>query len=349
MFALTHMQEEGQGGGRPWDRFRRPSPRTDQLIEDLIAQELAHLAIVAPAKLHDVRSKLRPAREAFGLILPLELNPAEYRAWVLWFRTQREANTVRSCHYTFSSRFLGWAAQGLCSPDAVRLPRGTLPPKRTRAGYTPQLDIPSPEELRRLLDLCPLEYRAVYAVAYGVGLRPCEILALERRDYQRDRPLHSLYVGKALHEKTRTIVETKTKVATKRPVPRFVAEVLDELLASRPDADPAALLCAHELVSGPRAGALVAHHQDDLLEAFGRHCLAAGIRPRTLYTARHSYVSLLVAAGASPHVVERMTHAKPRGAFHAYLHQHWVQECEAAALHPVKPRDRTPQLKLPFT
>ncbi len=55
----------------------------------------------------------------------------------------------------------------------------------------------SPEEVRRLLDTAPgLKYRAALSVAYGAGLRACEVVSLKLSDIDGERMVIRVEQGK---------------------------------------------------------------------------------------------------------------------------------------------------------
>lgn len=323
---------------KPWEAFRRPAPEQGKTIGELIAAELAQLKAIGDPQRNNRKSKLKSALDAFGDRLPSTLERAEVEAWVEWLKTLREANTVRAAFYVFKSRFETWAAEGLCSPDAVRLRKGVVPGKRTRAGFDAEAEILTPPELEALLDASPLEYRAIYAVLYGTGVRASEAIALTWGDYRRDRLLNALFVVKQRHQATGKTIDTKTKIHGKRPVPRFAEAILAEWRDHLGGPAPGDLLLPHRLTRGVARGRLRPHDQTHLLESFGAHLFAVGLRSRRIHSARHTFISLLLGAGADTSVVRRMTHARDRDAFSVYSHFSWETLCEAVSKFPLEPK-----------
>jgi integrase len=181
--------------------------------------------------------------------------------------------------------------------------------------------IASPAETAALLDALPLADRAIWATAMYGGLRRGELLALEWRDVD-------LQAGKIRVERSWDITEQDDvgpkSAEGKRTVP--VASKLKTILAE------------HRLASG-RADGYVFGDGDRPFSpsALTARCdaawAAAGLDRLTLHEGRHTYASLMIAAGVNAKALSTyMGHANISITLDRYGHLMPGNENEAAGL-----------------
>jgi len=234
----------------------------------------------------------------------------------------------------------GLAAEGL-APGTVRnvvtalralygwaLPRGmaTLNPTaglRLPTGETKRDRIASPAEAQRLVvALRPTDQAAFGLAVYG-GLRLGELLALEWSAIDIDR--RTIRVVRAWDHGAREYVEPKSKAGT-RTVP-----ILDRL---------ALLLGDHRVLTDHREGLLFPSHDGErpcshnaLRDRMGRAWKAHGLAPLGLHEGRHTFASLMIAAGVNAKALSTyMGHENIAITFDRYGHLMPGSEAEARAL-----------------
>ncbi len=144
------------------------------------------------------------------------------------------------------------------------------------------------EEAHRLIAATPEQDRALWALAFYAGLRSGEIAALRWRDV--DLAAGEAHVREAWCHKTKHAIAPKSPAAV-RIVP--IARALREALAAH-----------HAIVDDPRDDALIvatrAGRPFDPSTVYGRAdraWTASGLQRITLHEARHTFASLMAAAG----------------------------------------------------
>ena len=182
--------------------------------------------------------------------------------------------------------------------------------------------IASPEEAAALVAALSEDDRALWASALYGGLRRGELMALRWEDV--DLATGVIRVERAYDPKERAFVEAKSR-AGRRRVP--IAGVLrDELVA-------------HKLRTG-REGGLVFGRDGEtpfdhssLRERAGRAWAAASLAPITLHECRHTFASLMIAAGVNAKALGTyMGHANIAITLDRYGHLMPGNEDEAAGL-----------------
>ena len=180
--------------------------------------------------------------------------------------------------------------------------------------------IVSAREAASLLDaLHETEDRALWALALYAGLRRGELMALRWEDVDLEAGV--LRVERAWDPKSRVYVEPKSR-AGRRTVP-IASALKDALLAHKPRAH------GELVVAGPYgpfdAGVATAR----ATQAWR----AAGLAPITLHEARHTFASLMIAAGVNAKALTAyMGHASVTITYDRYGHLMPGNEREAAAL-----------------
>jgi len=84
------------------------------------------------------------------------------------------------------------------------------------------------------------------------------------------------------------------------------------------------------IVPNVSSRAQVRHHtRSSFYKAFVRHAEAAGVRPRSLHSTRHTFISLCRRGGAPKDVLERITHNSKGDIVDQYTHFDWDPLCSA--------------------
>jgi integrase len=182
--------------------------------------------------------------------------------------------------------------------------------------------IASPDEARRLLEALSDRDRPVWATALYAGLRRGELMALRWEDV--DLATGVIRVQRAYDEKGRVHVEPKSR-AGRRTVP-IVGALRDELLAHRSRESRNA-----GLVFGPSPDTpLVTSNLWRRAQVAWRR---AGLDPIGLHEARHTFASVLIAAGVNAKAITTyMGHASIQTRYDLYGKLMPGSEAEAAAL-----------------
>jgi integrase len=182
--------------------------------------------------------------------------------------------------------------------------------------------IASPEEARRLLGALPERDRPVWATALYAGLRRGELMAL--RWDEVDLAVGVIRVERSYDDKGRVEIEPKSG-AGRRTVP-IVGALRDVLVAHKASQDR-----DRGLVFGPSAETpFVA---SNLWRRAHRAWKRAGLDPIGLHEARHTFASVLIAAGVNAKAITTyMGHASIQTTYDLYGKLMPGSESEAAAL-----------------
>jgi integrase len=182
--------------------------------------------------------------------------------------------------------------------------------------------IASPEEARRLLEALPERDRPIWATALYAGLRRGELMALRWEDV--DLPRGVIHIERAYDGKARVEVEPKSH-AGRRTVP-IVGALRDDLLA-------------HKAREGRDCGLVFGSTPTTPFEAsnlWRRAQVAwkqAGLTPIGLHESRHTFASVLIAAGVNAKAITTyMGHASIQTTYDLYGKLMPGSESESAAL-----------------
>lgn len=179
-------------------------------------------------------------------------------------------------------------------------------------------ELPTPDELWKLYETAQ-KHSPLFApqilVAAGTGLRPGEILGLQRA-HIRNRELH---VVRQRQMKAPTPIYGPPKSAAGRrrvPFGDTVEQALTEHLeAIDPGKDDPIFL------SRGRGGRIREWHRSTWSDHWRRIVEAAGLEHRRFYLWRHYYASVLIEGGASPTMVmTRMGHSNSKHTLERYAH-----------------------------
>jgi integrase len=181
--------------------------------------------------------------------------------------------------------------------------------------------IASPAEAAALLDALPLADRAIWATAMYAGLRRGELLALEWRDVD-------LAAGKIRVERSWDIAE-QGDVGPKSAEGKRTVPIASKLKA---------ILAEHKLASGRAEGYVFGDGDRPISpSALTARCdvawAVAGLDRLTLHEGRHTYASLMIAAGVNAKALSTyMGHANIGITLDRYGHLMPGNEHEAAGL-----------------
>ena len=180
--------------------------------------------------------------------------------------------------------------------------------------------IASPGEAERLLAALPSADRALWATALYAGLRRGELMGLRWRDVDLSRGV--IEVKRAWDPKEHVMVAPKSAAGTRRvPISGVLRTFLTPLsLAAEPDA------LAFGAGSRPFSAS-------SLYERASRAWRAAGIEPICLHDCRHTFASMMIAAGVNAKALSTfMGHANISITLDRYGHLLPGAEDEAAGL-----------------
>lgn len=182
--------------------------------------------------------------------------------------------------------------------------------------------IASPEEAQRLLAALPDRDRAVWATALYAGLRRGELMALRWENVDLAKGV--IRVERAYDEKSRVEVEPKSQ-AGRRTVP-IVGALRDELVAHRARQNRDGGLAFGATAETP----FVASNLWRRAQVSWRR---ADLTPIGLHEARHTFASVLIAAGVNAKAITTyMGHASIQTTYDLYGKLMPGSEAEAALL-----------------
>lgn len=290
---------------------------------------------------------------AFELMTVEELSFPAIEAWHSRIREiGRSEKTVRKIHSSLRAAIeFARVTSGWTIPNPASMPRGRGPQNRTRPGFDAALEVPTLDELTRILfaPSIPLTRRVIYAQMALVGTRLGETLAATVGSLDRGMtPLWQLTIDKSWSRKQRRVKSTKTGIVRTAPVHPTLQHLLeqwDPMLARfygrKPTADD--LLYPHRYPDGH-----IGHRPDNTVLRWWHKDLARlGLRKRRIHGLRHAFVTLALDAGADERSVRHLTHCDQKGsAFNVYVHHRWDRLCEAVLKLAIEIPRSTVQLEL---
>lgn len=343
----------GRLARRDWRAFLRTTERRSALIGALAAEHQARLDAARSASSADWRSFHRRIAEDFGDLDARDLTAAHVTAWLDARRADGDAPNTLCRVLSMLSILLdhGVRTGALDDNPARHIDRAARPRRRLVDVMRSRLAVLSPAELRTILEPggalgTPWWESWLWAVMAATGQRIGEVSALTWGCLRRDlRPLPGLEVTEQWHTKSRSRRRTKDGFAKRVPVRPELLALLDlvpgrfynETGRAPVDADP---LCPY--FHGGEVGArevrlwnqrTALKRWKDYQEA---HLTVPITGPRDLRAFRHTLITRLRAAGASPQSVRAITHpgtvdARARDAHDGYAHDHleWPALCRA--------------------
>jgi integrase len=183
--------------------------------------------------------------------------------------------------------------------------------------------IATPAEARRLLDALSEADRVIWAAAAYAGLRRGELMALREEDVDLDGGF--IRVERAFDPKAGAMILPKSDAAIRRvPITQELASFLEPHLARR--GSPRRLGSGATRL-GRRGGLLFGRSATQpfdysaLRERARRAWRKADVEPITLHELRHTFASLMIAAGVPPKALQTyMGHSSIATTFDLYGH-----------------------------
>jgi integrase len=176
--------------------------------------------------------------------------------------------------------------------------------------------VASPQEAAALIAAVPEDDRVFWGLAFYAGLRVGEILDLSWSEVNLGSGV--LLVRDAWDSKQKVTVEPKSR-AGKRRVP--IAGVLRQILID------------HRLRHGEEGDVVVERRYWRILRRAARAWKAAGLTPIRPHECRHTFASLMIAAGVNPKALAAyMGHSSVRTTYDLYGHLMPGSEKEVAEL-----------------
>jgi integrase len=181
--------------------------------------------------------------------------------------------------------------------------------------------IASPAEAAMLLEALPPPDRALWACAFYAGLRSGELQGLDWSCV--DLAGGTVRIERAYDPKSKVMIEPKSKAGGRRvPIPAILR---DHLIEHRMNTEGTGLVFVR---SGMRP-----FDNSVLRKRAHRFWVAAGLDPIGLHECRHTYASLMIAAGVNAKALSTyLEHANIATTFDRYGHLMPGNEDEAAEL-----------------
>jgi integrase len=172
----------------------------------------------------------------------------------------------------------------------------------------------------------PWPIRVLNALCLFAGLREGEACGRRWRDLSDAAPLSALlvrdqYGGKALKTERPRVVPVHPELAA--ILEKWATEGFELYTGQAPKPDDFIV----PNVSSRRAADH--HSRSSFYKAFVKHAEAAGVRPRSLHSTRHTFISLCRRGGARKDVLERVSHNSRGDIVDRYTHLDWEPLCEA--------------------
>jgi integrase len=222
----------------------------------------------------------------FGPLIASEITELEWQRWIDQLAGRDLSRSTIAKHISVASDIYAWASapsRRLVARNPLRLVE--LPPNDEK----PRMRVAPAEEAASLLAALSPEDALPYAIAFYVGLRRAEISRLEWPDIlDGDRIATRILVGRA-----------KSEAGTQRRPP--ITDTLRDILTA-----------AWDRQGRPRSGKVVERSvmSGKIAERVTAARDTSGLNPITLHECRHTYASLLMAAGYTiKELMEFMGHA----------------------------------------
>jgi integrase len=259
----------------------------DGVLEGRIARRRGRSKPYSPTTLADYRRSYQHfLRPEFGPMVAEEISELEWQMWIDRLASEGLSRSRIASQVAVASAIYAWAitpTRRFVTRNPLRLVE--LPPNDER----PRLRVAFAPEARDQLAALEPEDRVPYAIAFYAGLRRSEIDRLAWPEVlSRGAIAHRLLV-----------VRAKSEAGTERrpPIGRPLREVLEQAW-ERQGRPRSGLVLERSVLSGKLATRAT--------EAWE----AAGLRRITLHECRHTYASLLMAAGYTlKELMEYMGHA----------------------------------------
>lgn len=286
-------------------------PRAGRITFRAYAEQWRQAKPYRPTTERKVREQLhKHAYPAFGDRPLARIRLSDLQGWVTGLeKTHRlKPSTIRTMFNTVRAVFRAAVADRVI---AVSPTTGVALPEVPRRKVVPL----TVDQVRALAAAMPDQYRALVILGAGTGLRPGELFGLQVRhvDFFKKVVRVEQQVQQVKGGGTR-VCPPKTKESERVvPLPDVVLHALVAHLKAFP-AGPDDFL-----FQDPKGGAVVASRLMD--SAWRPARKKAGLPAVTMHQLRHTYASLLIAAGESVKVVsERLGHTNAAMTLNVYSH-----------------------------
>lgn len=210
----------------------------------------------------------------------------------------------------------------LCANQPVVLPKTML-----RKAPKEQKEIYSLSECVVLMrhHTIPWPQRVINSLLLLTGMRLGEVAGRRWRDLEDGEVaaivVRDQYDGQPLKTERPRIVPVHPELH--RVLTQWAVEGFELYTGCRPSPDDF-------IVPNMSRWAQVRHHTESSLnKQFCKTAEAAGVRPRTVHSTRHTFITLCRQFGARPDVLERVTHNAVGEMIDRYTHMQWAPLCEA--------------------
>lgn len=243
-----------------------------------------------------VRSTLRCHVDgtALGRRRIVDVRTSEVQRWVNDRAEHLAPSTLRQLVKLVRSVFLDAQQEGVIARSpAVRIsvPADDRRLDSSRPIKTDRVVPLTVEQVRALAAAMPARHRAMVLTQAGLGLRAGELLGLRVADIDRER--REVCITEQVHPRTRERVPLKTRRSRRVvPLPRLVADALDEHLAAYPPGEDGTVFTG-ETTGRP-------YCREVYSRSIARTVRKAGLPAGTTsHDLRHHYASVLLDAGES--------------------------------------------------
>lgn len=283
----------------------------------------------------DLNRLERHAMPHIGELLMGEVTPRHIRDLVRALRAttmapRSQLHIFRCLHTMFESA----EVDGVVTSNPVKVKPGELPKKVDQDPEWRSLATFAVGEVVRLISdpLVAPERRVAYALKAIAGLRHGEAAALCFRHIEPAEPLDRLKVEVAYCSRTKRIKSTKTGDTRAVPVHPTLAAILaswretgwEQAYGRKPTADDF-VVPSHHMTPSVAGDAGKAFGRD--LARLGLRREAGALRDRGGHDLRSWYKTRTIEDGADSLIIQRTTHAPPRGVDSGYQRFSWATVC----------------------
>lgn len=262
----------------------------------------------------------------FGDMQLREITRLELETWISEMQAEPlSASRIRNCVNVVKMMLdlaveHGVLQRNVARPRSAGARTGALELPKVRRSEHRYLD---PEELAAVAaaaaEYDPDGTEQVYTLAYA-GPRWSEFVALRRRDFEPLRGRLTVRWNAPLVDGVHEVDSTKTDAIATPRVPRFVSELVAQMLERRPS-DPDALLFPGERHICKGRACYMLNDDDWRRNVWQPACRDAGIGRMKPHDLRHTAASLLIAVGADPKAVqEQLGHSTITVTYNTYGH-----------------------------
>lgn len=327
---------------QPWALFLFERTERSATVAELATEFLAGLGRDGRLDLDHRSALTRHIVPAFGPLSARDLRAAHIEAWLRSYTAAGYAPLTVRKHLSLLAGLLAYARKtGALDHDPVSaVDPETIPGRQARDPDRSAREMLTLQEVRTILRSGAIRpfNRLFWSVLLLTGARLGEAAGFSWGDWdERRRPLGQLELRQQWHTKLRRFGPTKDKRSRSLPVHPALADLLRRCRAYYArrygrDPGPDDPLCPMETgtdYTGQRRWT-----QKTALARWRRDLEVLGLDShRTVHSTRHTFVSLLINAGAAERPARSLTHAATGGsAYDRYVHLSWEAKCAAVLM-----------------